>query len=116
MPSLFAINMNFNKAKRQADELDRIASELRNLANSDLSETLSELSSGWTGDSANLFIGKGENLKSHILTTANQLQSAANALRQNATAIYNAERKAELIAIERRRASSGSGGGGGHSF
>lgn len=114
MPSLFTISMNFNKAKRQAEELDKIASDLRNLANRDLSETLSELSSGWTGDSANLFIGKGENLKSHILNTANQLSAAANALRQNATAIYNAERKAELIAIERRKL-SGSGGGG-HSF
>lgn len=110
MTKLAVISMNFSRARRQADELERIAHELQNLAQSELPDSLSQLSGGWTGESANLFIQKGNNLAENIIKTARQLLNAANALRKSAAAIYESERKAELIAIQRRE--NGAGGGG----
>lgn len=101
MANEISIKVDFIKAKRQAEEFEKIADQLRAIANGEIDGAMSGVSSGWKGDSADLFLKKGNKLKEDVIKTANQLDAAARTLRQNAQSIYNAEMRALEIAKKR---------------
>ena len=45
----FEIHMDYNRAIRQADLLERTANEMRNSAEDELQDCMSEISYNWTG-------------------------------------------------------------------
>lgn len=92
--SLRAIEMDFEKAKRQARELEEISGNLKNLSQSQFEDTLNLLAQNWTGDNAVKFIGKGETLQTNITTTAEAILDVAQAIREIAETIYEAEMEA----------------------
>lgn len=101
MKSELGIKIDFIKARKQAEDLERIADQLRRVADRDIDDAMSGVSSGWKGDSADLFLKKGNKLRSDVMKTANQLDTAARTLRQTAQSIYNAEMRALEIAKQR---------------
>jgi WXG100 family type VII secretion target len=120
------IEMNFAEAKAQANRLDDIASDMKRLAEKGMSEAISQLSSGWKGESATAYFAKSELLRNNILTTAQQIAEIADNIRRIAQRIYEAEMKALSIAQQRtsgvgaiingKGGVSGGGGGGGTSW
>lgn len=92
--SLRAIEMDFEKAKRQASDLEEVARNLKNLSEKQLGETLSQLAQNWTGDNSVKYIGKGEILQGNIVSTADSIQEVADAIREIAEVIYEAEMEA----------------------
>ena len=89
--SLHAIEMDFGKANRQARELDDVAANLKNLSNVKLEDTLGQISVNWTGDNSTKYVGKGKTLQGNINTTASALEEVAQAIRDIAEVIYEAE-------------------------
>lgn len=94
MASEASIQFNYEQAIGQAKKLEQLADELKTLANTNLDNTLSELSSNWSGESASAFLSKAEKAKSDILSNVKQLYDAASVVRESAENL----RKAELIA------------------
>lgn len=124
MATRYSIQMDFDKAKRQADELDDIAESVDREANRSLTDTLNALGNDWRGENADKYIKKGFILKESMNDTAGQLHQAAATIRFVAKRIYDAEmeniriaeerqREEERRAAEEARARSRSGGGGG---
>lgn len=89
-----AIQMDFTKAKRQARELDTVASNLKNLSSRKLGGVLEDLAGSWTGDNSARYINKGHTLQSNITSTADSLSEVAQAIRDIAEVIYEAEMEA----------------------
>lgn len=89
-----AIQMDFSKAKRQARELDDVAASLKNLSKDKLGTTLENLAYNWTGDNSVKYIGKGQVLQGNIASTAGALEDVAQAIRDIAEVIYEAEMEA----------------------
>lgn len=100
MATYASIRFDFAKAKQEAARLESTADELKRLANNSMDSTLNTLSSSWKGESANLYMKKGESVKRDLLTTANDLYAVANSIRKTAQRIYNAEMEAKRLAEE----------------
>lgn len=108
MMSEASIRFNYNKALQQAKRLEELSNQLKNLANNNVNSTLSDISTNWKGDSANLFLQKGHKAKDDILKTSKQLADTAVAIRRAAKRMRDAEERARQIALVR---AFGSGGG-----
>ncbi len=100
MASYATIRFNFAQAKQQAQRLENIAQEMRNTANQNFEQALSELSAGWSGECATQYIRKAQKVKEDILTTAKDLDAVAASIRKVAQRIYNAEMEAKRLAEE----------------
>lgn len=105
MATYSSIKFDFARAKQEAARLESVADEMKRIANSEMEDTFSQLSSGWKGDSASLYLSKGSKVKHDILNTANDLYAVAESIRRTAQKIYNAEMEAKRIAEERARKS-----------
>ena len=80
--SLHSIEMDFSKAKRQAKDLDELATNLERLSGSQLE------------DNSLKYIGKGKTLQGNINKTAQAIHDVAQAIRDIASTIYEAEMEA----------------------
>ncbi len=101
MSSKSKIKMDFREAKKQADELDEIAENLRNVANRDLEQAMSVLNSGWKGNNATLYLEKVNRVKEETNREVKDLQNIASDIRRTARIIYEAEMEAWRIAHDR---------------
>lgn len=100
MVTYSSIQFDFAQAKAEASRLESIAAEMKRLANSNMESSLDSLSTGWQGNSAKLYLKKGNNVKNDILAVANDLNAVANSIRTVARKIYNAEMEAKRLADE----------------
>lgn len=96
--SIYAIEMDFSKAKAQAGELEQVARDLEHLLNNDFHPCLSSITSGWKGSNADNFRSKGITIGEHIKQSANDLREAARTIRQIAKNTYDAEKQNYEIA------------------
>lgn len=92
--SYHAIQMDFAKAKRQANELDNVADNLKKLSGVKLEDTLGMISVNWTGENSQKYVSKGRTLQGNISNTAYALEDVAQAIREIARVIYEAEMEA----------------------
>lgn len=106
------VQINFNKAKALAKEIESIASDLLRLAKNDLPESAGALATAWQGGNARHFIAKEDAVANDIAQTAQNLKKIAQAIRTAAKRTYDAEMRAIEIA---KMSSSGDGSGGGFS-
>lgn len=118
MASREQIQMDFDRAERQAGELDNIANDLNRISDRELPDMLNRLGSDWKGDNAGQYIQKGVNLSDQMKGTVTSIRQTASTIRTIARNIYEAEMEALRIAEEREaeeraRAASNGGGGGG---
>lgn len=95
------IEMDFQRANRQADSLEELASELGKLAGSQFEGSLNELAANWKGDNANAFLQKGARLEENMKQTAKSIKNTAIQLRRTAKLIYDAEMYAKKLAEKR---------------
>ena len=100
------IRMNYQKAISQANRLEDLARQLRNLAQHNLDGTLTNINRAWSGEAANVFLSKGVKAKDDMIRTANSIDNTARAIRRAAEVV----RAADLRAMEIARRASGGGG------
>ncbi len=101
MSSLAEIQFNYQKALRQASQLEGIARKLKNASGTELQNILQQVHSAWQSDSAPQYLQKGRKVQGDINTTAGNLNSIASTIRTVAQIIYEAELEAWRIAHER---------------
>ena len=101
MSSRRTIEFDFRLAKQKANELDEIAENLQNLSNNKFNNTMQNLSASWKGESASLYLSKGQMLQEDIINTSKNLRQVASTIRTVAKRIYEAEMEALRIAEER---------------
>lgn len=98
MASYATIQLNYQKAIRQANQLEELADDLRNIANRNVDNALDQVAANWKGDSANMFLQKGNKAKNDLLSSARQLSNTAKAIRKAAENVRRAEIEAKRIA------------------
>lgn len=95
------IEINFENAMHQAEELDDIAGQLESTVNQKYDGTLQSIMANWKGDNARQYIAKGEALKTEMQNTAKDIRNTAATIRQIAINIKNAEMAALELAEQR---------------
>lgn len=98
----FEIHMDYNRAIRQADLLERTANEMRNSAEDELQDCMSEISYNWAGENADAYLAKCSQLRASIVNTAHKLETTAETIRKIARNTYNAEMRALELAKTRK--------------
>lgn len=92
------LEFDFNKAMRQASELESLAEQLNRMAQNDYADNMQRLSGAWQGDSASKFLNKGAILQQDMVETARKLRYTANSYRKIARSVKEAEERAKRLA------------------
>ena len=100
--TMYTIQMDFQKAKNQADKLERIAKDLNNVANNDMSGCMRDVSANWKGENAKVYVNKGYVVAENLRSAAAGLNQAAATVRTIAQNTYNAEKRALELAKQRK--------------
>ena len=100
--SSFEIRMDYNRAVAQANSLEQIAEEMRNSAENDLRDCMSEIAGNWTGENARAYLQKVEKLSDSVRKTSERLKDTAEAIRKIARNTYNADMRALELARIRK--------------
>lgn len=98
--SRYTIQMNYDKALRQAEELEDIAENLRVAANS-LNQEIQNVSSCWNSTNSQSFFDKAAVVHEDLYGQEVCLLGVASSIRYTAQAIYNAEMENLEIAESR---------------
>ncbi len=101
MSGFSKIDIDFKMMMLQASILEGIAQQIETLGEQSLDTTLQSIAASWKGDNANLYLGKGELLKSNTITTAQNLRDIASRLKSRTQFIYSKEKEAAAIAAKR---------------
>ncbi len=91
MKTAFQIRMDFNKANRQAAELDDLAEKIKRIGTNKLGDALNEVRASWTGENASMFIQKGNLVGNQLVNHSKNLRNTAATIRRIAKRIYDAE-------------------------
>lgn len=100
MSEVFDIVLNVTTAIKKAEELEKLASQLETISNTELDEILTNISSSWKGDNAVEFIKKGARLSDKIADSAKQLRKIASVIRTIAKNLQEADSQAAATAKE----------------
>lgn len=96
-----SIMWDYKAACGQAGELEQVASNIKKMANDNLSRNLQDLSNYWQGSNAEAYLKKGTQLHTDMKATAKELEDIASAIRTIAKNIYDTELKNIEIAESR---------------
>lgn len=96
-----AIEMDFQNAKRQAEELEQTAHNLSMLVDNHFQQCIAATAANWKGDNAAAFCKKGYLVGNHIKDSADSLRNIAAVMRQIAENTYQAEKNNYEIAKSR---------------
>ena len=96
------IEFDFRKALGQAEKIDTIADTLGRLSRTEFENTMQNLSAGWKGGNASIYLSKGNRLQEKMNGTVKELYSVASDIREIAKRVYDAEMAALAIASERK--------------
>ena len=97
MKSKSEIEMDFERAVSQAEELEELSKELSKIATEHVKGALRLLMVGWQGDNSELFVEKGNMLTSEMIETADDLIKVAKNIRSTANIVYTAEKAAAQL-------------------
>lgn len=101
MKTASEIRYDFRQSTKRAEELEEMAGALKQLAENRFEQVFHQMSLAWTGEAAEAYTVKGEQLKEHMLKSAQTLGGAASAIRSTAQRVYDAEMKAYRRAKKR---------------
>jgi len=96
-----SIRFDYEKAMRQADELDNIANDLSNLSSKEFGGVLQSVSVNWKSDNSTIYLNKGRTLQEDINKTVKSFKKIADDIRVIARRLYDAEMEAIRIAETR---------------
>ena len=102
-----SIRMDFEKAKAAAGRLDDIADSITGIMSGEYDDSIESVRQNWRGDSATLFLTKGNELRDKISKTVSDLKAAADVIRRIAQNTYDSEMRALEIARQREYENSG---------
>ncbi len=92
-----AIDIDFKKAKAEADKLEIIVNEMEKMINNDYEATMRQVREGWKGEAGEAFLNKGGVLESDMRYTAKQLREVLNELRGIIKAVELLQKQAQEI-------------------
>ena len=95
------IDIEFNKAIEQADELEELSCKLCNIGNIKLEGTLTLLNKSWKGKNASEYLRNTGALRDRLYESAEILKDTAEMIRKTANVIYAAEMAAVNICAVR---------------
>lgn len=98
---LGTIYYDYEKAKEQAAELERIAKELEQVANNEFNTALTGIYNAWKSDTAPAYIKKGKQVKEQLEKRASEIKKTASTIRSIAQNVYNADMHAYRLAQQR---------------
>ncbi len=101
MATRYQIQLHYQNALRQAARLETLADNLNTAARDGIGSAMDEIRAAWTGENADAYLKKGEQLEEKTKKTAKALKSAASAIRTIAVNTYKAEMNALEIANKR---------------
>ncbi len=99
--TMHTIEMEFQNARRQADELEQISKSLSMLADSSFQSCMAGIAAAWKGENAAAFCKKGNLVGNNVKNTAQDLKHVAETIREIAQNTYNAEKQNYEIAQAR---------------
>ena len=99
------MNFNYTQAINQANQIATVASDMLNVANSELQTTLDSIGVCWQGEASRQFVGYCAATQTDIRTQAQSLQSLASRLRDVAKIIKDAEE--EALRLQQKQAARG---------
>ena len=91
--------MDFVKANNQADRLEELAAELRQLKDREYSDCMRQITAAWKSENAKAFLRKANRVGDRIGVTAEQLKQTAETIRRIAKRTYDTE----MDALERAK-------------
>lgn len=98
MKSREQIDLDFTKAKQQAEELMALSAEVKGMANTNLDEIQAGIHAAWASDNSTRYRRKVNQVQNDIRTTAKDLENIALAILEIANTAYEAEMEAWSIA------------------
>ena len=87
----------YQKARNQANKLEKIARDLEKLTKQEYSTTMEQIRSSWTGDSANRYLSKGALLENEMMETVKKLRNVVSSIRSTVTRLEETQKKAQAI-------------------
>ncbi len=96
------IEFKYTNSIRQAQEIEKIAAELKKISDREMTDAIQAINQNWTGENASTYLAKTTNNRNDISKTAISLQKTAASITKIAQNLYNAEMNALTIASERR--------------
>lgn len=85
------IYMQFQAVQEQVDSMNRISGSLSSLADSEMAGILTSIRSSWSGDNAEAFLEKVEQLRSEIEDSSSRVRSIASRISQLAENMRDTE-------------------------
>ena len=101
MSTLSEINFNYQRAVKQAGQLESVAGKLKKAAEQNMEGILNDVYRAWKSDNSGQYIKKGQKVEQDIKTCARNLTEIARAIRTIAERVRQAELEAWRIANER---------------
>lgn len=95
------IILDYNKSKKQADEIDKVADRLERLNKNILEGALTSLKSAWRSDNSPQFHTKADKVQEDIKDSVKNLRNVAMAIRNTAESVRDAELRALEVAKDR---------------
>ena len=95
------IIMNYNMALAQADELEKLASQICSIGEKELTSYVRNLQQVWQGENSSVFVEKGLIMSDKITRNGKYFAETAVAIRRTAKAIYDAEMYALEVSTTR---------------
>jgi len=92
-----AIQMDYAKALRQANELREVANDL-NVEAKRIQHELNSVEGSWKGESANQYVHKMTVLYNKTMHTVSRLRDAASTIEDTATRVKKADERARALA------------------
>ncbi len=100
--TMYSIQMDFQRAKNQAERLEGIARDISRLADNNLAGCMRDISANWKSGNASLYVSKGQTVAEHLRSVAAGLNQTAATIRTIAQNTYNAEERAIELAKARK--------------
>ena len=101
MKSKYQIELDYKASINQAQKLENIAKNIKNMSSNDLEACMNQVKANWESTNATAFITKGRTLQQQIAATAKELDKTAKTIRSIAERTKRAEMEAVRIAILR---------------
>ena len=92
------ILFNYEKAMAQVRALQEIASNIKKISDTNMTDCMNNVKKNWEGDNATAYVGKGNKLKQKIKKSGENVDKVASTLAEMARNIRDAElRNLEII-------------------
>ena len=91
------ITFDYDKAIRQAREVERIAQDMQQIASQQLETAAENLRATWKGKAAHQFLANLDRDRISVIDRARELEELAKQIRSTAQIIREAEKRAGMV-------------------